>query len=359
MIQIQLIDQQYEIVVADSYQDLPKHLERLKFPKEVWIVSHKRLLNLWQEALCKPLTKAGYTINVLSVPESEKSKSIDTLMYLVQKVVKNNTMKVPGLIAFGGGVVGDLTGFAAATLRRGVPYIQVPTSLLAQVDSSIGGKVGIDLPEGKNLLGAYYHPKLVWCNSEVLQSLPAKQIRSGLGEIIKYGAIADKDLFQYIENHLEDCLSLKPNAVKRMVKASAAIKADVVTQDEKETKGMRLFLNFGHTLGHALETATQYERWTHGEAIAIGMCYAAKMSVDLGHAKQADLERLTDLFEAAGLPVAAEGVSAKTVLKALKQDKKFISGKPRWVLMKRIGQVFVSEDVPMTLVEKTLKQYIR
>lgn len=359
MVKIQLPQHSYEINVSANYTKLPQQLNALNFPKDVWIVSHRRLLNLWGESLIGPLKKAGYEVQTLTVPESESSKSIESLMGVVQKIVKNNKMRVPGLLAFGGGVVGDLTGFAAATLRRGVPYVQLPTSLLAQVDSSIGGKVGVDLPHGKNLLGAYYHPQLVWCASKVLQSLPARQIRSGMSEIIKYGAIADEPLFSFIEKHLSDCLALEPKAVRRLVEDSAAIKADVVSKDEKETKGLRLFLNFGHTLGHALETATGYDRWTHGEAIAIGMAFASQLSLQLGHARQGEVDRLCALLDKAGLPLTATQVNRKSVLKALKQDKKFVSGKPRWVLMKQVGKVFVSEQVPMELVESLLPDFIR
>jgi 3-dehydroquinate synthase len=268
-------------------------------------------------------------------------------------------MRAPLLLAFGGGVVGDLTGLAAAVFRRGVPYVQLPTTLLAQVDSAIGGKVGVDLPAGKNLVGAFYQPRLVWNNTRLLASLPPRQRRSGLSEIIKYGAMADARLFAYVEQRLDDCLALKPAAVAYLVRRCAAIKADIVSRDERETTALRATLNFGHTLGHALEAATAYRRWTHGEAIAIGMCAAAALSAALGQCAPATAQRLQRLIAAAGLPTIARNLALEPVWQALRQDKKFIHGRPRWVILKKIGQVVVTERVAEAATRQVVRQYVR
>jgi len=242
--------------------------------------------------------------------------------------------------------------------RRGVPYVQVPTTLLAQVDSAIGGKVGVDLPYAKNLIGAFYQPRFVCSNVSLLRTLPLRQRQSGLAEVIKYGVIADSTLFAFVEDHLPACLSLEVRAVRVMVERSARIKARVVSRDERETKNIRAQLNFGHTLGHALEAATHYRRWTHGEAIAIGMCAATHLGRELGCCSATDAQRIVRLIRATGLPTRTRGVSRSAVLRAMQFDKKFIHGRPRWVLPKRIGQVVVTEAVPTALSTRVVKQYL-
>jgi 3-dehydroquinate synthase len=282
---------------------------------------------------------------------------------MVQRIIAHLSrqafMHVPVLFAFGGGVVGDLTGFVAAVSRRGIPYVQVPTTLLAQVDSAIGGKVGVDLPQGKNLVGAFYQPRLVYNNVTLLGTLPLRQRRSGLAEVIKYGVIADSALFAFLEAHLTACLRLELRAVRVIVERSCRIKAEVVSRDERETQDLRAHLNFGHTLGHALEAATHYQRWTHGEAIAIGMCAAARLSYEVGLLREADVQRLVRLIRAAGLPTQARGVLRGVVFRALRYDKKFIHGRPRWVLPTRIGQVVVTEEVPEPIADRVLAQHVR
>jgi 3-dehydroquinate synthase len=267
-------------------------------------------------------------------------------------------MRTPLILAFGGGVVGDLAGFVAAVYRRGVPYVQLPTTLLAQVDSAIGGKVGVDLPSGKNLAGAFYQPCLVWNQTALLRSLPPRQVRSGLSEIIKYGVIADAALLGFLERSLDDCLSLKPSAVKRIIERSCAIKARVVSQDERETLDVRIRLNFGHTIGHAIEAAAGYRNWTHGEAIAVGMCAASRMAQVLGMWPAASHERLQTLIARTGLATHACGLSAARVMKAMRFDKKFTRGKMRWVLPTRIGGVAAREDVPAALVSRIVSEFI-
>jgi 3-dehydroquinate synthase len=293
------------------------------------------------------------------VPESERSKSLAQAERLISRLSRAPRMRAPVLLAFGGGVVGDLTGFVAAVLRRGVPYVQVPTTLLAQVDSAVGGKVGVDVPHAKNMIGAFHQPRLVYNNLSVLASLPPRQRRSGLAEIIKCGVIADPALFRYVERHLGACLALRRAAVRTLVARACRVKARVVGRDERETTGVRAQLNFGHTIGHALEAATGYRRWTHGEAISIGMCAAASMAARAGRTTPAVAARIESLLAAAGLPTHARGVPVATVRKALRYDKKFIRGRPRWVLPLGIGRVIVTEDVPARIVDEVLAEYVR
>ncbi len=357
-VRVELGQRSYAIITTDSYRRLPAQLRALQLPRHGWVISHESLVRRYGRLLLGPLRKAGWNLGLVTIPESERSKSLVMVQRIVRQISRRSLMRVPLLLAFGGGVVGDLTGFVAAVLRRGVPYVQVPTTLLAQVDSAIGGKVGVDLPEGKNLLGAFYQPRLVFNHLGLLSSLPMRQRRSGLSEVIKYGVIADRELFEFVEHHLEACLELQPQACRVMVERSCVIKARVVSQDERELTDGRARLNFGHTLGHALEAATGYRRWTHGEAIAIGMCAASDLSVQLRGWSGKDSARLHRLIKTAGLPTHATGVMRARVLQAMRYDKKFIHGKPRWVLPTRLGRVVVTEAVPRSLITRMLSRYV-
>ena len=357
-IPVLLGERSYTIAVTDSYRQLPGWLKPLELPQQGWVISHARLLQRYGPALLGPLRRAGWTLDTLSVPESETAKSFAQAQRVIAQISHHATMRVPTLFAFGGGVVGDLAGFVASVYRRGVPYVQLPTTLLAQVDSAIGGKVGVDLPQAKNLVGAFYQPRFVCSNVSLLRTLPLRQRQSGIAEVIKYGVMADRTLFAFLEEHLPACLSLEVRAVRVMVERSSRIKAHVVSRDERETKNIRAQLNFGHTLGHALEAATGYRRWTHGEAIAIGMCAAAQLAAELGVCSSADAERIARLIRAAGLPTLAREVPRREVLRAMRFDKKFIHGRPRWVLPKRIGQVVLTEAVAPALVTRVLSRYL-
>ena len=358
MRRVELGTRSYPILVATSYEQLPKALARVVSSRHGWIVSHEALLARYGRQLLDPLQHAGWAMHTIIVPESERSKSFAVVQRVLGTLARQATMRVPVLFALGGGVIGDVTGLIAAVFRRGVPYVQLPTTLLAQVDSAIGGKVGIDLPQGKNLVGAFYQPRLVYSNLSLLATLPMRQRRTGIAEVIKYGIIADRPLFAFLEGRMADCLALKPRALRMMVERSSGAKARVVSRDERETGTRRVTLNFGHTLGHALETATAYRRWTHGEAIAIGMCAASQLSVLMGLCGEAPHARIVQLIRAAGLPTVARGVSRQAVRRALRYDKKFVRGRARWVLLKDIGRVVVREDVPQRLVEEMLAEYV-
>ena len=357
-ITVQLGERAYPIVVTDSYRRLAASLSALKLPTHGWVVSHRRLLQRYGRELLGPLRRAGWTLETISVPESESSKSFPMVQRVIAQLSRRAIMRVPVLVAFGGGVVGDLTGFVAAIYRRGVPYVQLPTTLLAQVDSAIGGKVGVDLPVAKNLVGAFYQPRLVFNHLGVLNTLPLRQRRSGLSEIIKYAAIADADFFRFLEDHREACVRGRSDVDRVMVERCCRIKARVVARDEQETAGIRIILNFGHTIGHALEAATGYRRFTHGEAIAIGMACASQLSVALGLLPRTEHLRLTGLLQDVGLPIATSGIPLSAVKQALTHDKKFIHGSARWVLLSRIGKAVVHDTVPPSVVWKVIRHAI-
>ena len=290
------------------------------------------------------------------MPDTEKSKSLTQLEKLIGKIVNFDKKRPPFILAFGGGVIGDLAGFAAAIYRRGVPCIQIPTTLLSQVDSAIGGKVGIDLPQGKNLIGAFYQPRLIYSNITLLKSLPLLQIKEGLAEVIKYGVIYDANLFKFLEKKYNKVLSLDLATLNHIVYKSSLIKAKIVSMDERETRGRRTILNFGHTVGHAIEAASSYsKKCTHGQAISVGMLCAAYISYKLGLANKGLLERIETLIGQVGLPRTVSGVNLSNILKAQEHDKKFIHGLNRLVLPERLGQVVVKEDIPLSLIREAVK----
>ena len=359
VIRVALQERSYPIYVESSYRRLPQVLREAGLGPLVTIISHRSLLDRFGRELMAPLRQGGFSLTTVTIPESERSKSSAVAERVITEVARRTAMRVPVLAAFGGGVVGDLTGFVAAVFRRGVPYIQLPTTLLAQVDSSIGGKVGIDLPAAKNAVGAFYQPRLVFDHLGVLRSLPLRQRRSGLGEIVKYALMADAALFRFLEAHVDTSLQGEPRVDRVMVERCARIKARVVSRDERDTNGVRIHLNLGHTLGHALEAATHYRRLTHGEAIAIGMAFVSRLSVALGLMPRRDDERVVRLLRALGLPTAIRGISLAAVQQAMRYDKKFIRDTARWVLPKRIGQVMITEDVPPSLVQKILRELVK
>jgi 3-dehydroquinate synthase len=283
-----------------------------------------------------PIYAAGLGVNypVATVPAGEASKSGEQLFRLYDEAIRAGLDRKAVVIALGGGVVGDLAGYAAASYMRGLRFVQVPTSLLAMVDSAVGGKTGINLPQGKNLIGAFHQPQLVVCDLDVLKTLPERELRAGLAEVIKYGIIYDAEFFAYLEQYIADALTLDQNVLVHLVSRSCAIKADVVRQDETES-GLRAILNFGHTMGHAIEAVAGYGKYLHGEAIAIGMIYAARLS----GLPAEQLERIEALIRRTGLPVHAPELAWDDLRRAMSVDKKSESGLPKFVLAEAIGRV--------------------
>lgn len=258
------------------------------------------------------------------------------------------------IVAFGGGVIGDLAGFVASVYKRGIPYIQIPTTLLAQIDSSIGGKTGLDLETGKNLIGVFYQPRLVLSDVNLLKTLRLRQRRSGLAEAIKYGIIKDKSLLNFIENNYADLLCAKEKKLEFIIRRCSQIKAEIVAKDEKEKRNIRTILNFGHTFAHAIEAATRYKRYNHGEAVGFGILCAADLSLRLGLLRENLYCRIVKIISNVGLPKKIRGVSLEKIIAAHYRDKKFLGKKNRFVLIKNIGHAIIKENIPLGLIKSVL-----
>ncbi|MBI2863564.1 MAG: 3-dehydroquinate synthase [Chloroflexi bacterium] len=319
------------------------------------LISDGGVFPLWGDRVEAVLREAGFEVDSFCVPAGEASKSLAVATGIFDWLVERRAERGHPVVALGGGVVGDLAGFVAATYLRGMPFVQVPTTLLAMVDSSIGGKTGVNHREGKNLIGAFYQPRLVLTDVQTLSTLPQRELVSGWAEVVKHALILDAPLFDRLEASIDRLLQLDPDASTEIIARSAAIKAGVVTQDEKET-GLRTILNYGHTMAHAVEAATTYGTYLHGEAVAIGMTGAALISHRLGLIPVDVVERQRALLEKLGLPTAYTGADKGQLLTAITLDKK-VSGKSvRWVLLNGIGEAVVRSDVPADLVDQVLDQ---
>ena len=357
VIRVNLKKRSYNIIAGSGILSrLGKYIKKLEVGNDAYVITNALIKNKYGRALEKTLKASGFKVKFKLVPDREESKSIRTSFLVIRDIARYDKRRHIFIIAFGGGVIGDLAGFVASIYKRGVPYIQIPTTLLAQVDSSIGGKTAVDLGEGKNLIGAFYQPRLVFSEVKFLSSLEKRQIRSGLAEVIKYGLIKDPRLFSYLEKSLKDALALKPLALEYIVKRCSSIKAAIVGRDEKEEKGLRTILNFGHTAGHAIEAASGYKAYNHGEAIALGMLIALDISRKLNLIGQAVSQRIETLIKAAGLPVRIEGVPLHKIINAHYHDKKFIGLKNRFVLIKGIGRTKIVENIPLKIIEEAIKK---
>jgi len=294
--------------------------------------------------LVKLLRQAGIRVELLSFAAGENSKNMDTVVDLARRMVHLGADRQTAILALGGGVVGDVAGFLASIYMRGILLVQIPTTLLAQVDSSVGGKTGVDLPEGKNLLGTFYQPERVYADIGVLTTLPQAEIRNGLAEVVKYGMIRSPGLFDFLEQKWRDIVSLEPRTTAHIVFSSCSIKADVVSADEREGD-LRRILNFGHTVGHAVEAAANYQI-PHGEAVSMGMVVVSRISVAKGLMPEGDLDRLLRLLDRLNLPgKIPANLSRKELIDLLRHDKKARSGRPHFVLSRGIGQILVTDDV--------------
>jgi 3-dehydroquinate synthase len=349
----------YEIVCGEgALSELPSIISGISKKCPVVVITDRNVIAGSGRLLSGVLNKvANPTVKIVLDP-GERSKSLRVFENTVKKITLATKGHKPIVVAAGGGVVGDLAGFVAATYRRGVPLVQVPTTLLAQVDSSVGGKVGVDLPEAKNIIGAFYQPRAVLSDTRFLKSLEPRQVRNGLAEVIKYAVIKDPDLYGYLEKNIQKAVSRDSGFMEKIVSVCAGIKAGVVEKDEFDSKDLRIVLNFGHTLGHAVETASGYsDKYNHGESIGLGMLMAGDIGVSLGIFASRDLERMKSLISYAGLPVALERIPVKKVLEACRYDKKFTSGINRFVVPVSIGRVKIVEDVPESFIRGAVKRF--
>ncbi|MFH1626412.1 MAG: 3-dehydroquinate synthase [Pseudomonadota bacterium] len=322
----------------NNLDELGTVLKELDLSDRIATVTNPTTGKLFLDTVERALKNAGFSVCPIEIPEGEEYKSFKWASQLYDKLISLKMDRKSALIALGGGVIGDIAGFVAATFMRGIPFIQVPTTLLAQVDSSVGGKTGINHPKGKNLIGAFYQPKLVFIDVNTLKSLPRSELISGLAEVIKYGVIWDPHLFEYLEKNLEDILSLNQKSILLVVKTCCSIKARIVEEDEKEG-GLRSILNFGHTIGHAIETLTDYKSYKHGEAVAIGMVTASHLSVKMGVCDENVSHRIEALIQRAGLPTELPKFPPDEYMRVMELDKKIRSNMVKFVLTEDIGRV--------------------
>lgn len=336
-ISVDLGERSYPIVIGRELFgggfDLADHIHG----PDCLVVSNETVAPLYLEKLSPNL--AGRRITSISLPDGESFKTVATMQTVLDTLVAMSANRDTTVIALGGGVVGDIAGFAAACYMRGVAFVQVPTSLLAQVDSSVGGKTGVNHDKGKNLIGAFHQPQLVLIDTDTLSTLPERELKAGLAEVIKYGAICDAEFLQWLEANMAALLGKDPDALAYAIQHSCQLKAAVVAEDERES-GRRAILNFGHTFGHAIEHCLGYGEWLHGEAVAAGMLMAANLSDIPAH----EQERLKDLLAAAGLPTRPPAISAKGWLNAMGMDKKVQQNQLRFVLLRSLGEAFVTAD---------------
>jgi len=316
------------------------------------IITNPVVQRLYGDTLEHNLTNEGFTVTILQVPDGEEQKSLEVAGRLYNQLTGSLAERTTPILALGGGVIGDLAGFVAATYLRGVPLVQIPTTLLAQVDSSIGGKVAVDHGQLKNRIGAFYQPRLVIADIATLKTLDAKILVDGLAEVIKYGVIQDRGLLAYIEDNMDKIKSLDDGALEEIVFRSAKIKAEIVEKDEKDS-GLRTILNYGHTVGHAVESASEF-KVGHGTAVAIGMLAAAKIANRMGMLDKNELLGLNRLIQRAGLPTKMPDLKVEEIVQAITHDKKILRGKVRFILPKSLGSVFITDEVSLSLVEQIL-----
>ena len=356
-VKVQLSERSYSILIGN--QLLPRlgaECRRLELGRRCVIISDRNVAPRFSPLALRSLRDAGFEPELITVPAGETAKSLRTVQSCYDQIAAHRLERKSFVVALGGGVVGDLAGFVAATYLRGIPFVQVPTTLLAQVDSSVGGKVGVNLAAGKNLVGAFYQPRLVLCDLDTLATLPPREFRAGLAEVIKYGIVFDAPFFRRLENDLPKIIQRDAATLGTVVARCCAIKAAVVGQDETES-GLRAILNFGHTIGHALEAISGYGKYLHGEAISIGQVAAAKISTKLSGLSANEVGRLESLFHAAGLPrsVRLSTGQREKLFAAMQLDKKVSGGEVKFVLAKKLGEVAIGQKVPRDLIEAVLE----
>ncbi len=351
-------ERSYPICIEDGIiENIGADLAQRDIASRYAVIADNYVAKLYGATLMASLTEAGIQAELLTFPRGESSKNLQVFAELSSKLARMGIDRKSGLIALGGGVTGDLTGFLAASYMRGIPFVQVPTTLLAQVDSSVGGKTGVDIPEGKNLVGAFYQPKAVYIDTAVLTTLPVEEYLGGIAEVIKYGVIRDFDFYCFLERNLDAILTLQPDIVQEMIRTCCQTKADVVAEDEREAD-LRRILNFGHTIGHAVEAASDFSI-IHGHAVAIGMVAALRLAVASGLCKRKEAGRVATLIHSFGLPTEIPADMDRERIKSyIKTDKKSIGGSVFYVLPTTIGEVVITNEVTDEDVDAILKRKV-
>ncbi len=350
---VDLGDRSYPIHIGPGLLSRPELILPHLPQKRVVVVTNTIVAPLYLAQVKTALETAGVAVAQVVLPDGETYKNWETLNLIFDALLTQRAERKTTLIALGGGVIGDMTGFAAASYQRGVPFIQIPTTLLSQVDSSVGGKTGINHPLGKNMIGAFHQPTVVLADTGTLKTLPARELSAGLAEVIKYGLIRDVDFLAWLEVNMDKLRALDETAISHAIHRSCKIKAQVVAQDEREG-GIRAILNLGHTFGHAIETGMGYGNWLHGEAVAAGMVMATETSRRMGWLSAADVTRTRALIRAAGLPDVAPDLGVDAYLEYMGHDKKVEGGKMRFVLLKKLGEAVITADVPTDVLTDVL-----
>ncbi|MGA7539389.1 MAG: 3-dehydroquinate synthase [Steroidobacteraceae bacterium] len=354
-LRVELGSRSYPILIGEGLLGAPALFEQHVPARDILIVSNTVVAPLYLGALEASLRPRRVLTSIL--PDGESQKTLANVARILDVLVANRFGRDCALLALGGGVVGDMAGFAAATYQRGIAFVQLPTTLLAQVDSSVGGKTGVNHPGGKNLIGAFHQPIAVVADTRTLTTLPRRELRAGLAEVIKYGLICDAGFFDWLEAHLDELLVGDVSALAHVIRRSCEIKAKIVGGDERE-QADRALLNLGHTFGHAVESATGYTAWLHGEAIGAGLVMAAHMSRESGHLTAEELERVTRVVARAGLPTHVSNVRPEDALQHMRIDKKVQAGRIRLVLIRGIGSAFVTADYSEPLLQRTLAAHL-
>ncbi|MGB9603143.1 MAG: 3-dehydroquinate synthase [Verrucomicrobiia bacterium] len=357
-VKVDLGERSYPIYIGKGLLDsLGKRCIQVFEPRRCAVITDSNVEKLYAGRAIQSLANAGFSPFLITLPAGEVTKNLRFVESCYNRMAQERVERRSFVVALGGGVIGDLAGFVAATYMRGIGFVQVPTSLLAQVDSSVGGKVGVNLKYGKNLVGAFYQPKLVICDTETLTTLPDRELLAGISEVIKYAVIYDDALFKRLEREIDRLISKDHLTLSAVIARCCKIKAEVVAADETES-GLRAILNFGHTVGHALESITGYGKYLHGEAVAIGQVAEAIIGTLVLNFKPADAQRIKNLIEKSGLPVAARLTTRerKRLIEAMKLDKKVSAGEIRFVLPIKIGKVKYGQKVPIEIIEKALEQ---
>ncbi len=354
-IRVELGERSYNIFIDSAcLGGIGEVLTKFEFSRRVALVSNPTVYGLYGNGVSVSLKAAGFEPTDIIIPDGEQYKNIESVGKIHEAMLRMRLDRKSAVVALGGGVIGDIAGFAASTYMRGVDFIQVPTTLLAQVDSSVGGKTGVNHPLGKNMIGTFWQPRLVWIDTDTLTTLPRREFLAGMAEVIKYGVIWDADLFDFLAEHREDILGLDRTSLMHIIGRSCEIKAEVVSKDERES-GLRAILNYGHTIGHAVETVTQYRSFLHGEAVAIGMYQEARLSAALGVIGDAEVDRIRSLIEAYGLPCELPaGIDPAALLSSMQLDKKTVSGELKFILPERIGSVTMRKGISPEEIGKVI-----
>lgn len=356
-LKVKLGDRSYKIYIGSNILGkIGTELKSAGFSSKIAVISNTTVSRFYGDVVTESVKSAGLTAIPVTIPDGESFKNINTVHYIYSELLRNGLDRKSGIVALGGGVVGDIAGFVASTYMRGIEYVQVPTTLLAHVDSSVGGKTGVNHKLGKNMIGTFYQPKLVWIDVDVLKTLPKRELLAGIAEVIKHGIIKDEKLFEFMEKNRDKLFDLETNALIHIIKHSCEIKSEIVSKDERES-GLRAILNYGHTIGHAIETVTQYTQFLHGEAVAIGMNVEARLSRLLGFLQDSNVFRIKSLIDAYGLPseIPSE-IEADSLLAPMQLDKKTVAGELKFALPEKIGKARIQKNISREIIKEACGQ---